>query len=92
MEHKIRISKGNIMKEIKCPICNRMAKFTECICNKNGRKRIMLYFPCCHFSSLVYNVSYSTDNNTIIKDFQFISKDYFNKSRYMANYDDRYLN
>ena len=65
------------MKEIKCPICNRRAKFVECICNKNGRKRIMLDFPCCHFSSLIYNVPYSTDNNTIIKDFQSISKDYF---------------
>ena len=80
------------MKEIKCPICNRRAKFVECICNKNGRKRIMLDFPCYHFSSLVYNVPYSTDNNTIIKDFQSISKDYFNKSLYITNHNDRYLN
>ena len=80
------------MEEIKCPICNRRAKFVECICNKNGRKRIMLDFPCCHFSSLVYNVPYSTDNNTIIKDFKSISKDYFDKACYIANYDDRYLN
>lgn len=51
----------------------------------------MLDFPCCHFSSLVYNVPYSTDNNTIIKDFKSISKDYFDKACYIANYDDRYL-
>ena len=79
------------MEEIKCPRCNRRAKFKECICKENGRKRIMLDFPCCHFSSLVYNVPYSTDNNTIIKDFQSISKDYFDKACYIANYDDRYL-
>ena len=52
----------------------------------------MLDFPCCHFSSLVYNVPYSTDDNTIIKDFQSISKDYFNKSCYITNHNDRYLN
>ena len=67
-------------------------KFYNSKCKENGRKRIMLDFPCCHFSSLVYNVPYSTDNNTIIKDFQSISKDYFNKSLYITNHNDRYLN
>lgn len=78
--------------EIRCPKCNRKVKFTDCICKEQGRKRIMLNFPCFHYVSLVYNVPYETDNNTIIKDFKSISKEYFEKSYCVWNYGDRYLN
>ena len=78
--------------EIKCPRCNRRVKLIECVCKEKGRKRIMLDFPCYHFSSLVYNVPCSTDNNTIIKDFKSISKEYFEKTYYFSHYGDRYLN
>lgn len=79
------------MKEIKCPECNRKAKFMDCTSTKKGRKRIMINFPCFHYSSLVYNVPVSTDNNTIVKDFESISKRHFKKKYYTHNYGDRYL-
>ena len=79
------------MKEIRCPMCNKKAKFMDCICTKKGNKRIMLKFPCFHYSSLVYNVPVETDINTIVKDFESISKSYFEKSYYTYNDGDRYL-
>ena len=77
--------------EIICPRCNRKAKLKECICRKQCRKRIMLDFPCFHFSCLVYNVPCSIDDNAIMKDFKSISKEYFEKTYYFSNYGDRYL-
>ena len=77
--------------EIKCPNCDRKIKFKECICKEQGRKRIMLDFPCNHFACLIYNVPCSMDDNTIIKDFKSISKEYFDKSYYLSHYGDRYL-
>ena len=77
--------------EIKCPRCERKAKLKECLSKEPGRKRVMLHFPCYHFSFLVYNVPYSTDDNTIMKDFKSISKEYFEKSYYYFNHGDRYL-
>lgn len=79
------------MKEIKCPRCDRKVKFKECVCKQKDRKRIMLDFPCNHFACLVYNVPCSMDNNTIIKDFESISDDYFNKTYYLSHCRDRYL-
>ena len=77
--------------EIKCPRCERKAKLKECICKESGRKRIMLHFPCYHYSFLVYNVPYSTDNNTIIKDFKSIAKKYFEQTDCFSNHGDRYI-
>ena len=77
--------------EIKCPRCNRKVKLKECICKTKDRKRIMLDFPCYHYASLIYNVPYSTDDNTILKDFKSIKKDYFDKKYYLSHYGDRYL-
>lgn len=79
--------------EIRCPRCDRRAKFKECVCKEKGRKRIMLDFPCYHFSELVYNVPESTDLNMIIKDFRSISKEYFDRTYYRSHlsYEDRYL-
>ena len=77
--------------EIKCPQCNRKAKFKECICRTKGRKRVMLDFPCFHYADLVYNVPYSTDYNTIIKDFKSISKEFFEKTYRLSHFGDRYL-
>lgn len=78
--------------EIRCPRCNRKVKFKECVCKEQGRKRIMLNFPCHHYAFLVYNVPYEVDDNTIMKDFKSISKEYFEKSYYFSHYGDRYLN
>lgn len=82
------------MNKIKCPRCNREAKLEECVSHTKGRKRIILSFPCFHYACLVYNVSDSTDNNTIIKDFNTISKEYFDKTYYIfhSSSKDRYLN
>ena len=77
--------------EVRCPRCNRKVKLMECICREDGRKRIMLIFPCFHYSPLVYNVSCEIDNNIIIKDFKSISKEYFDKSYYLSHHGDRYL-
>lgn len=77
--------------EIKCPRCNRKVKLKECICKEQGRKRIMLDFPCYHYACLVYNVPYSTDDNTIMKDFKSISKEYFEKTYYLSYHGDRFL-
>ena len=79
------------MRDIKCPKCNRKVKFVECICKSKGRKRIMLKFPCYHYTSLVYNVPCSTDINTIVKDFESISKEFFDKNYYWMCRGDRYL-
>ena len=78
--------------EVKCPICNRKVKFKECVCKEHGRKRIMLDFPCLHYAFLVYNVPYEVDDNTIMKDFKSISKEYFEKSYYFSHHGDRYIN
>lgn len=51
----------------------------------------MLEFPCYHFVGVVYNVPNSMDNNTIIKDFNFISKEYFDTPYRSAHHIDRYL-
>ena len=77
--------------EIKCPRCNRKAKFRECVCKTKGRKRVMLDFPCYHYSVLIYNVPCSVDDNTIMKDFKSISKEYFEKTYYLSHFGDRYL-
>lgn len=79
------------MKDIKCPRCDRKVKLHECVCYEKGRKRIMLDFPCYHYSSLVYNVPTSMDNNTIIKHFNSISKEYFEKTYYLFHHGDVYL-
>lgn len=79
------------MEDIKCPRCNRKVKFEDCVCRDKGRKRIMLSFPCYHFSYLVYNVPISTDKNTIVKDFKSISKEFFNKTYFLSNCQERYL-
>ena len=78
--------------EIRCPKCNRKVKLKDCICEQQGRKRIMLNFPCSHYAPLIYNLSCEVDNNTIMKDFKSISKEYFDKSYYFLHYGDRYLN
>lgn len=77
--------------EIKCPRCNRKAKLRECVCKTKGRKRIMLDFPCFHYAGLIYNVPCSADDNTIMKDFKSISKEYFEKTYYLSYFEDRYL-
>lgn len=79
------------MRDIKCPVCNRNAKLIECVSRKSGRKRMMLQFPCYHFAGVVYNVPDSMDNNTIIKDFNSISKDYFDRTYCFSCCGDRYL-
>ena len=73
------------MRDIKCPVCNRNAKLIECVSRDSGRKRMMLTFPCYHFVCVVYNVPDSMDNNTIIKDFNSISKEYFD-TPYRSSY------
>ena len=77
--------------EIKCPKCNRKAKFKECICKTQGRKRVVLDFPCHHFACLIYNVPNSTDDNTIIKDFNTISEEYFAKTYFLSHFGERHL-
>lgn len=77
------------MEDIKCPRCGRKVKFKECICDEKDRKRIMLDFPCSHYAALVYNVPCSADNNTIVKDFKTISKEYFEKTYYLSHFGDR---
>lgn len=79
------------MKDIKCPVCNRNAKLKECVSRERGRKRIMLEFPCYHFVGIVYNVPVSMDNNTIVKDFNSISKEYFDIPYLSSYHRDRYL-
>lgn len=58
------------MQEIKCPKCNRKVKLIECVSNEKDRKRMMVYFPCYHFSGMVYNVPCEMDDNTILKEFK----------------------
>ena len=77
--------------EITCPRCNRKAKLNECISKEKNRRIIVLNFPCYHFADLVYNVSYSTDNNTIMKDFKTIAKEYFDKTYYLSHFGERRL-
>lgn len=77
--------------EIKCPRCNQKAKLKDCECKNPKRKRIMIDFPCHHYAFLIYNVPNQTDNNTIMKDFQSISTEYFSKEYYLHNYGDRYI-
>ena len=66
------------MKDIRCPKCNRIAKFEDCVCNESGRKRVMLKFPCYHYTCLVYNVPLDSDKNSIIKAFNSVSEKFFN--------------
>lgn len=78
--------------EIKCPRCNRNAKFKVHDYNKQQeRKRVILNFPCYHYADLIYNVPYTTDENVIIKDFKSISKEYFNKTYYLSHGKERYI-
>lgn len=79
------------MEDIKCPRCNRKAKLKECVSWDEGRKRMMLHFPCYHYAALVYNVPVETDNNAIIKDFKSISKEYFEKTYYLSYHGERFL-
>ena len=79
------------MKEIICPRCGRKAKFEESVSKQKDRKRIMLDFPCHHYTFLVYDVSVSTDINTIIKDFQTIADSYFDKTYYLSHFRERRL-
>lgn len=78
--------------EIICPRCNRKAKLKDCVCKNQDRKRIMIDFPCNHYTCLIYNVPCSMDNNGIMKDFKSISKEYFEKTYWFSNYGDRFLN
>lgn len=80
------------MEEIKCNKCNRKLKFTECVSKDKDRKRIMLHFPCCHCSYIVYNVPISMDNNTILKDFKSVIKDDLTQTWCVSSMGDRYLN
>ena len=77
--------------EIKCPRCNRNAKLKEYDCKQQGRKCKVLNFPCHHYADLIYNVPCNTDDNTIIKDFKSISKEYFNKTYYLSHGKERYI-
>lgn len=77
--------------EIKCHRCNRKAKFKECDCKQEKRKRIMLCFPCYHYADLIYNVPCETDDNAIMKDFKSISKEYFDKTYYLSHKKERYM-
>ena len=78
--------------EIICPRCNRKAKIKEEEFFKKDRKKVIVHFPCYHYADLVYDVPIIMDNNTIVKDFQSISKEYFNKTYYLSNYGNRCLN
>lgn len=77
--------------EIICPRCKRKAKLKECDCKQKERKRIILCFPCYHYSDLVYNVPQETDANAIMKDFISISREYFDKKYYLKHGNERFL-
>lgn len=77
--------------EIICPRCNRKAKLKEATYSNNGRKKVILTFPCHHYAELDYNVPVSVDDNTIIKDFNTIKKEYFDKTYYLSHRGERRL-